>query len=215
VFTGIIEEIGVIQELNTSTRGGTISVAAKTIPASLKVGDSIAVNGVCLTSVRTSAGSFTCDISAETLRRTGFVNAKRGTKVNLERALMADGRMGGHFVLGHVDGIGRFISSNSSGEGKEISISFPQELDRYLVYKGSIAVDGISLTIASLEKEAFTVAIVPHTFESTNLQYLKAGDSVNLEVDILGKYLERFFQLGINKPENSKLTPEYLKDQGF
>jgi len=217
VFTGIIEEVGVVQELRFISQGAIITVGAQQVAAGLKIGDSISVNGVCLTATRIGTGFFLCDISAETLRISSFKQAKQGSRVNLERSLMVGDRLGGHFVQGHVDGIGRLISKVASGEGFEMSFGFPRELERYLVYKGSIAVNGISLTIASLAKGIFSVAVIPHTFESTNLNQLTIGDLVNLEVDILGKYFERFFQLGLKQNEKgaSKLTADYLKDQGF
>ncbi len=165
-----------------------------------------------------ASGSFLCDISAETLRLSNFKLAKPGRQ-GKSRALacwLAD-RLGGHFVLGHVDGIGRLISKTPSGTGFVMTFSYPRELERYLVYKGSIAINGISLTIASLEQSAFSVAVIPHTFESTNLRELNAGDPVNLEVDVLGRYFERFFQLGLVQREKpgSGFTSEYLKNQGF
>jgi riboflavin synthase len=217
VFTGIIEEVGTIQELRFLPEGASINISAGTILDGLKTGDSIAVNGVCLTATRMGPGSFLCDISAETLRRSSFKQAKHGTRVNLERSLRVGDRLGGHFVLGHVDDVGRLIGKTTSGQGYEMSFEFPAELEHYLVHKGSISVDGISLTIASLDKGSFSVAVIPHTYQSTNLNQLTMGAPVNLEVDILGKYFERFFYLGRGKDENagSKLTADYLKSQGF
>jgi riboflavin synthase len=217
VFTGIIEEVGTVQELRFLPEGATIAISAKTILDGLKPGDSIAVNGVCLTATRIGTGSFLCDISAETLRRSSFRQVKHGTRVNLERSLRVGDRLGGHFVLGHVDDVGRLIGKTTSGQGYEMSFDFPIELERYLVHKGSISVDGISLTMASLNKGSFSVAVIPHTFQSTNLNQLTIGSLVNLEVDILGKYFERFFDLGREKNENtgSKLTADYLKSQGY
>lgn len=217
MFTGIIEEVGIIQELRFLSQGATITVGAERSTNGLKIGDSIAVNGVCLTATRMGVGFFVCDISAETLRISTFKQMKQGSCVNLERSLMVGDRLGGHFVQGHVDGVGRLISKTASGEGFEVSFDFPRELERYLVYKGSIAVNGISLTISSLSRGIFSVAVIPHTFESTNLSQLIIGNLVNLEVDILGKYFERFFQLGLKQDEKSgsPLTSEYLKDQGF
>jgi riboflavin synthase len=216
MFTGIVEEVGTIQELRFMSEGAVIVVSAKIIPPSLKIGDSISVNGVCLTATQTGQQSFSCDISAETLRLSSFKLAKQAAKINLERSLMIGDRLGGHFVQGHVDGVGRLVSKTRSGEGWELSFEFPGELERYLVYKGSIAVNGISLTISFLGKGSFSVAVIPHTLEATNLNQLGIGDLVNLEVDILGKYFERFFQLGLIQGEKStKLTVEYLKNQGF
>ena len=224
MFTGIIEEVGTIRELRFQAEGAAITVAAKTILPGIAIGDSVAVNGVCLTVVRSLPDAFVCDISEETLRRSTFRKAGIGARVNLERALAAGGRLGGHIMQGHVDDVGQMVSRTPSGNGFEISFSFPPALERYLVFKGSIAVNGISLTIATLEKERFSVAVIPHTFSVTNLGELAPGDPVNLETDILGKYFERYFQLGLagnpeNSPENqkskSKLTVEYLMEQGF
>jgi len=217
VFTGIIEEVGIIQELRFLSQGATVTVGAELSSRGLKIGDSVAVNGVCLTATRLGAGFFVCDISAETLQVSTFRQMKQGNRVNLERSLMVGDRLGGHFVQGHVDGVGRLISKTLSGAGFEVSFEFPRELERYLVYKGSISVNGISLTIASLSSGIFSVAVIPHTFESTNLNQLIIGDLVNLEVDILGKYFERFFQLGLkpNERSGSKVTSEYLREQGF
>ena len=217
MFTGIIEEVGFIQELRFKRNSATITVSAKEIPAGLKIGDSISVNGVCLTSTGIGDGSFTCDISSETLERSSFKQARQGMRINLERALMLNDRLGGHFVLGHVDGVGQLAAKILQGEGAEMSFAYPPTLERYLVYKGSIAVNGISLTISSLGKGSFSVAVIPHTYRSTNLSQLMIGDAVNLEVDVLGRYFERFFQLGViqDSRAESRLTENYLKSQGF
>jgi riboflavin synthase len=217
VFTGIIEEVGVIEELRILAQGATIAIGATRVVSDMKIGDSVAVNGVCLTATRIGSASFLCDISAETLRISGFKHAKQGSRVNLERALRVGDRLGGHIMQGHVDGVGRLISKTKSGEGYEVSFDFPRELERYLVYKGSISVNGISLTISSLSSGIFSVAVIPHTFAATNLSQLMPGELVNLEVDILGKYFERFFQLGLKQNEKSRsgLTTDYLRDQGF
>jgi riboflavin synthase len=217
LFTGIIEEIGIIRDIRIVSEGAVLAVSGKTILSDLKIGDSISVNGVCLTATRIGSDSFLCDVSAETLQRSNIGQVKVGARVNLERALLVGGRLGGHFVLGHVDGVGRLISKVPSGSGFLVSFNFPRELEQYLVFKGSIGINGISLTIASLEKTAFSVAVIPHTLESTNLRDMTPGDSANLEVDILGKYFERFFQLGLAPQEKgvSRMTSEYLKSQGF
>jgi riboflavin synthase len=217
VFTGIIEEIGQIKDLRFFAEGAVITVASKVISAGLKTGDSISINGVCLTATKVGTDYFICDISSETLQRSAFRKVERGASINLERALLVGGRLGGHFVLGHIDDTGRLVGKTPIGEGYEMSFDFPQKLERYLVYKGSIAINGISLTISSLGKGSFSVVVIPHTYRSTNLSQLMIGDSVNLEVDILGKYFERFYQLGLpqNSKMESKLTSEYLKGQGF
>jgi riboflavin synthase len=215
MFTGIIEETGTVQHLSVDSQGGALTIAgAKLIPG-MKPGDSVAVNGVCLTVTECESGMFSCDLSAETLERTTLRGLSPGFPVNLERPLAVGDRLGGHFVMGHVDAVGRLISRKPSGQGSIMAFGYPPELERYLVYKGSVAVDGISLTVASLGQNCFSVAIIPHTLEMTNLRDLKPGSSVNLEVDLLGKYLERFFQLGLTGKPSASLTEEYLKEQGF
>lgn len=217
MFTGIIEEIGQIKDLRFSGDGAVITIASKIVSAGVKIGDSIAINGVCLTATSVGSDFFVCDISPETLQRSAFKKTPRGAGINLERALLVGDRLGGHFVLGHVDDIGRLAGKTPAGEGYEMLFDLPQKLERYLVHKGSIAVNGISLTVASLGKGSFSVAVIPQTYRSTNLSQLVIGDSVNLEVDILGKYFERFYQLGL--PQSSKsgsgMTSEYLRGQGF
>ncbi len=215
MFTGIIEETGKIEAIRRGSQGVAIRVAAKAVLAGLRIGDSVAVNGVCLTAVAVDDSAFECELSPETMRRTSFERAREGTVVNLERPVPAGSPMGGHFVLGHVDGVGKVVSIVPGGGGVEITFGFPQELSRYLVAKGSIALDGISLTIAQLEETSFRVAVIPHTLRNTNFKHLRPGDPVNLEVDILGKYFERFHHLGLLGKEDSKLSVEYLKEQGY
>jgi riboflavin synthase len=215
MFTGIIEKTGRIEALRASKQGAEMSIAAEAIASTLKTGDSISVNGVCLTVVKSNNRMFECDISAETLRRTTFECAREGTAVNLERPLAVGSRLGGHFVLGDVDGVGKLLFSKPAGAGEEMVFGYPPELERYLVYKGSIAVDGISLTIAALQEASFSVSVIPHTLQNTNLMHLEVGDLVNLEVDILGKYFERFYQLGLPAEKGPKITVDYLKQQGY
>jgi riboflavin synthase len=197
VFTGIIEEVGTVGAIRTGPQGATLTIRAPHIGPSVKIGESVAVNGVCLTAARVMGDEFTCDLSVETLRRSSLRQVRAGAIVNLERALALGDRLGGHMVQGHVDGVGNLASSVPSGEGWDMEFTFPQELERFLVQKGSIAVDGISLTIASLGNRSFKVAVIPHTYRASNLGRLKIGDPVNLETDLLGKYFERFIQLGL------------------
>jgi riboflavin synthase len=213
MFTGIIEETGSVRELQRRGEGGALSIGAKGVLEGMRLGDSIAVNGACLTASRIEVDRFVCDLSAETLERTCLGNLRPGSPVNLERPLSVGDRLGGHFVTGHVDGVGRLVSMEPSGEGSVMTVQFPR--DRYLVYKGSIAVDGISLTIASLADDRFTVALIPLTLSRTNLSAARPGDRVNLEADILGKYFERFFRLGLLSEKPAGLTFDYLKEQGF
>ncbi len=214
MFTGIIQELGVVQTLRPGFEGARLAVAAQRIAGALRQGNSVAVNGVCLTVTEVFAGTFSCDLSAETLRCSTLGRLRAGMPVNLERPLAVGDRLDGHFVLGHVDGTGQLVSKAPGDGGCAMSFEFSRELERYLVYKGSIAVDGISLTIASLEADTFTVAIIPHTLQVTNLKDLNPGDAVNLETDILGKYVERFFQAGTTR-NSPRLTFEYLKEKGF
>jgi len=215
MFTGIVAETGTIRSLHRESKGATIVISAPSIPPTLRIGDSVAVNGVCLTVIRVAADNFACDLSSETLERSSFGEASPGKIVNLERPLAVGDRLGGHFVQGHVDGVGRMLSTKASGEGLLMTFSFPRELEKYLVYKGSVAVDGISLTVASVGKDSFDVAVIPHTLRATNLKQLRAGDPVNLEADILAKYFERYFTLGLKQPSSGGLTLDYLKEQGF
>ena len=191
MFTGIIEEVGeVVATLDT---GGfcTISVSGRCVFDDLRIGSSIAVNGVCLTVRTTAANVFSAEMSRETLDRTSLGNLARRSIVNLERPMRADARFGGHIVQGHVDGLGRIASFSREGDAWDLSVEYPTSAARYIVEKGSIAVDGISLTVASLQgPRLFSVAIIPHTFENTNLRAVKAGDPVNLEFDVVAKYVE-------------------------
>jgi riboflavin synthase len=215
MFTGIIEEVGTIKSVREGPDQAALLISAAQISSSLGLGDSVAVNGACLTVVQHGTENFLCELSLETLRLTTLSRIRVGSPVNLERSLTLNSRLGGHLVQGHVDGLGELASALPRGNGLEMSFTYPTELERYLVRKGSIAVDGISMTIASLQKNSFTVAVIPHTIGMTNLKHLKIGDAVNLETDIIGRYLERFVQPGLAGNENAKLTVEYLKEQGF
>lgn len=168
-----------------------IVIAARNVLDGANEGDSIAVNGVCLTALQITNDSFAADCSRETLDRTTLGNLQTGTPVNLERAVTPATRLGGHIVQGHVDGRGRFIEAIDHGESWTVRIGFPKELARYLVFKGSVTVEGISLTVAGLHEDSFEIAVIPKTWQVTNLSYLKPGDAVNLEVDVIAKYVER------------------------
>ncbi|MBX3277475.1 MAG: riboflavin synthase [Acidobacteria bacterium] len=191
MFTGIIEETGEIGRLVSGGDGARIEIGAQRVLEGAQIGDSIAVNGVCLTVVAMGRNFFAADVSSETLKRTSLQGARPGLRVNLERPLTPSSRLGGHIVQGHVDGVGRFIEARPAGEGWTVRIGFPEYLGRYIVEKGSIAVDGISLTVAALGEDYFEIAIIPHTWRETNLGALERGDQVNLEVDIIAKYVER------------------------
>jgi len=191
VFTGIIEELGQIEFVRALNNGARIRVRAEVVTLGSNEGDSIAVNGVCLTALEIAADGFSADLSAETLDRTTLGRLGPNTPVNLERAISASSRFGGHIVQGHVDCRGRFLSADGGGDFFTLRIAFPPQIAPYIVEKGSIAVEGISLTIAKLSDNYFDVAIIPKTWQMTNLSSLRPGDDVNLEADIVAKYVER------------------------
>lgn len=191
MFTGIIEELGSIAGMESSGDGLRIRVAAKLVTAGSHDGDSIAINGVCLTALDIKPDSFAADVSKETLDRSTLGQLDVGSPVNLERAVTPQTRLGGHIVQGHVDARGEFVSAAQHGDFYTVAIRFPREISRYLVYKGSVSVEGISLTIAKLNEDTFEIAVIPKTWSMTNLSSLKPGEAVNLEVDIIAKYVER------------------------
>ena len=197
MFTGLIEEVGTVEESRPRDGGARISIRSERLWEELELGDSICVNGVCLTVVERRREGFEADVSEESMNRTTLGHLKRGARVNLERALTLSSPLGGHLVLGHVDGVGRIAGIDRGSEGSIFEFSYPPQLDIYLVDKGSIAVDGISLTISSLDEGRFSVAVIPHTLRETNLMGLQTGDDVNLETDIIGKYVRRFLEKGI------------------
>ena len=199
MFTGIVEEVGIIERIERSAKAIHLTVSAKVCGHDLKIGDSLSVNGCCLTAVKiiSRAGKklVRVDLLEESWRRTNLQFAEIGSAVNLERALRADGRLGGHFVTGHIDGLGKILRWEKIGQDHFLEIAAPAELMRYVIFKGSIAIDGISLTVAEVRKKKFAVWIIPHTHELTALRERKIGDAVNLEGDLLGKYVERFISL--------------------
>jgi riboflavin synthase len=191
MFTGIIEEVGEVVGIIDTGDFCTISVSGRAVFDDLRIGSSIAVNGVCLTVRTLGANVFSAEMSRETLDRTSLGSLARHLLVNLERPMRADARFGGHIVQGHVDGVGRIAAFKREGDAWDLSVEYPATAGRYIVEKGSIAVDGISLTVASLQgPRLFSVAIIPHTFENTNLKSARAGDAVNLEFDVVAKYVE-------------------------
>ena len=208
MFTGIIEELGTVE-----TAGARLTVQCSTVMQDLTEGASIAVNGVCLTAVGLRAGSFSADLAPETLRRSNLGDLRTGSPVNLERPLLPTSRLSGHIVQGHVDGTGEFLSLESPGKDNWwLKIRVPDELDRFLVYKGSISIDGISLTIAELERGILSVTIIPHTWRNTTLGGYRAGARVNLECDVLAKHVEKLLRK-IETP--STLTIDKLREQGY
>jgi len=195
LFTGIIEELGTVESLARQTAGARLRVRCVRVLEDLKKGSSIAVNGVCLTAVELDGGSFSADLAPETLRRSNLGDLRPGSRVNLERPLLPTDRLSGHVVQGHVDGTGEFLSLEQVGdENWWLKIRVPAELDRYLVFKGSIAIDGVSLTIAALERDVLGVTIIPHTYQATTLGTYKTGDRVNLECDVLAKHVEKLLE---------------------
>jgi riboflavin synthase len=191
MFTGIIEELGSVRSIEERGENARIVISARVVTEGTNHGDSISVNGVCLTALDIHPDSFAADVSKETLLRSTLGSLRPGSPVNLERAVTPATRLGGHIVQGHVDARGRFIAVEDHGESWTVKIAYPKEIGRYLVFKGSVAVEGISLTIAGLTDDHFEIAIIPKTWEVTNFSQLKPGDEVNLEVDIIGKYVER------------------------
>ena len=196
MFTGIVEEAGVIEKITPTKKSIELTVRANVCGRGVKVGDSVAVNGCCLTAVkiapRGKSKLIQFDLLQESWQRTNFQFGKIGSLVNLERSLRANGELGGHFVTGHVDGLGKIIKWERAGKDHVLDSAAPADVMRYLVFKGSVAVDGISLTVASVQKKSFRIWIIPHTFEVTVLRERKVGDAVNLEADLLGKYVEKF-----------------------
>jgi riboflavin synthase len=214
MFTGIVEAIGRLEALDRSATGGRIRVHAGALGEMLAVSGSIAVNGCCLTVVERHGEIFSADLSSETLRRTSFGEIKIGARLNLERPLRAGQELGGHFVQGHVDGIGRITRLEPEGANWWLGVNVPDELARYVARKGSIAIDGISLTVAAFHDRIVEAAIIPYTYAQTNLAGAAVGDAVNLECDVLAKYIERLMEA---RRENSegKLTVERLIEEGF
>lgn len=197
MFTGIIEELGTVGSFEPQAAGARLCIHSRLVLSDAVEGSSIAVNGVCLTAVDLQPGSFSADLAPETLRLTNLGQLMPGSLVNLERPLLATGRLNGHVVQGHVDGTGEFLSCEALGNGNWwLRIAIPAELDRFVVHKGSLAIDGISLTVASIENRIVSVTIIPHTYEMTCMRTRRPGDRVNLECDILAKYVEKMLAAG-------------------
>jgi riboflavin synthase len=214
MFTGNIEEVGRVVSIEQRGENRRVTIAAENSPKELKPGDSVAVSGVCLTAIDITAKSFCADLAPETWARTSFSRMHEGALVNLELPMKADGRFGGHIVQGHVDGVGKLIALERIADSENwwLRIKLPSNVENYTVYKGSISIEGISLTVAKLDGRTCTVAIIPHTVEVTNLKSLKPGDSVNLEADLIAKYVEKMMTK--ESPE-SALTIEELVREGF
>ena len=216
MFTGIIEETGTVRHVALRGNSGSIQIGSELVLAGTKPGDSIAVNGVCLTVTTMDTKSFTADVMAETLRRSNLGQLKAGDLVNLERAMPADGRFGGHMVSGHIDGTGTIAALEKEGNATWVYIHTSPDILALVVEKGSIAIDGISLTVAKVGVEDFAVSIIPHTGSHTTLLKKKSGDVVNLENDIVGKYVQRLLgQKAPAEPHRSRITEEFLRENGF
>ena len=216
MFTGIIEELGTVERVTRGRVSAVIAIRAEHILSDLKIGDSVAVNGVCLTATGLTGHGFTADVMHETLDRSSLAGLGPGSPVNLERAMAANGRFGGHIVAGHVDGVGTITAIEKDDNAIWFTITAPAQVLRYVVEKGSIAIDGISLTVARVETDRFAVSVIPHTAAVTLLGQRRTGDRVNLESDLVGKYVERLLRTTPEeKQQESKLTMEFLSQHGF
>lgn len=211
MFTGIIEEIGTVRRIEHGAKGARLTIQAKTVLEDTRIGDSIATNGVCLTVVSMTGDSFSADVMAESLRRSSLGTLQGGSPVNLERAMAANGRFGGHIVSGHIDGTGTIASQKREDNAVWVKIKTPAPLLRYIVEKGSIAIDGVSLTVAAVTDTDFSVSIIPHTGAQTILLGKKPGDPVNLECDVIGKYVEK-----LTAPHKTRgISTNFLAENGF
>lgn len=216
MFTGIIEELGTIRGVSLTKDGGELQIAATTVLGGTKLGDSIAVNGTCLTVTKLEKDGFTAFVMAESLRRTNLGSLKRGSVVHLERAMAADGRFGGHMVTGHIDGQGTFLSQKPEGQAVVLTIGADAEILKGIVEKGSIAIDGTSLTVMDVGKDSFRVGIIPHTGGHTALLDRPKGYACNLETDVIGKYIQKFLAKNTEStPKKSTLTMDFLRENGF
>ncbi len=215
MFTGIIEEIGKIQSVKESAEGYVIRIEARKVLKDVHLGDSISVNGICLTVTSFESSSFSVDVMPETLRHTNLKSLRTGDGVNLERAMAAGGRFGGHFVSGHIDGVGEIVRKTRKQNAIYYEIKAPKELQLYFMNKGSVAVDGTSLTIFGVTGSTFTLSLIPHTVEESVLGSKDEGDLVNIECDMLVKYMDNLIQKRTKETQSSRLTEEFLSEHGF
>lgn len=215
MFTGIVEEIGEIKSIKKGSKSSVLTIKASKVLEDTAIGDSIMTNGVCLTVTDMSAGEFKADVMAETLNRTALNSLTQGSRLNLERALNLQTRLGGHMVSGHIDGTGIIKNFRKDDNAVWVTIETEEKLLRYIIEKGSIAIDGISLTVATVSDKDFQVSIIPHTANETTLLSHKVGDQVNLEVDLIGKYVEKLLGLSSETDNKEKITQAYLKTNGF
>lgn len=217
MFTGIIEEVGVLQEFNIGNGFGVMVIKCNDILDDTKIGDSIATNGVCLTVKEKTFYSFKAEVMGETLAKSNLGSLKVGDKLNLERALRLSDRLGGHIVSGHIDGVGKIVSVKEESDGTWFTISAPKDVLKYVIYKGSIGIDGISLTVAYVDEEVFKVSVIPHTLDNTILPHKKVNSAVNLECDLVGKYIEKLVggRNASSETDTSTITMDFLKNNGF
>ncbi len=217
MFTGIVEEIGVVEKIQKGRYSAVLTILADKVLEDSKVGDSIAVNGICLTVTSIKSGCFTADVMHETLNRSSLSNIRNGSHVNLERAMQANGRFGGHIVSGHVDGVGRVMRIRKDDTAIWYTIKADPKVMRYIVEKGSVTIDGISLTVAEAAQDYFSISAIPHTVAQTVLKDRREGDAVNLETDVIGKYVEKLLATDDPEPGNGKssITKEFLDRYGF
>ncbi len=215
MFTGLIEETGVVANLTKTAEGAMLTITSDVIAVEAAVGDSVTVNGVCSTIVKKNGNSFNVEFSNQTLSLTNLGDLKSGIVVNLERALRLSDRLDGHLVSGHIDGLARLVNISKEGFSHKYTFSAKSELLKYMIDKGSVAINGISLTICDISSESFTVNIIPHTIENTNLRDLRAGASVNIEVDMVGKYIEKFLLTNDNKSVSRTIDEQFLYEKGF
>lgn len=215
MFTGLIEEVGKVESVIKSTKSAKITIKACKILEGIKLGDSISTNGVCLTITSFSGNSFIVDVMPETMRNSNLSKLSPGEQVNLERALRASDRLGGHMVSGHIDGIGTIKNYEQEDNAVWITVAAAAEILKYVVHKGSIAIDGVSLTIACVDETEFKVSIIPHTKEKTTLLDKKVGDQLNLECDVIGKYIEKFLGVREQTPTKKSIDLNFLSENGF
>ncbi|MBM6619937.1 riboflavin synthase [Bacillus suaedaesalsae] len=215
MFTGIIEEIGIVERMVQQGEAIVLTIQANKILTDVHLGDSIAVNGVCLTVTSFTNHRFSVDIMPETVRSTSLQQLRKGSKVNLERAMSANGRFGGHFVSGHVDGVGTIVNKTRVSNAIYYEIELPEELSRFVLLKGSICVDGTSLTVFGKADRSFTISLIPHTLSETIIGAKDAGDIVNLECDMLAKYIEQFVMMRESNTKKSSISEGFLKEQGY